>query len=272
MLDSRAVDRTLAEVRSGLTAPAQARERVRARLEAGGAFAEPFGAASPGGSSASLARSSSVARSLGVARSTVAVLVGIGFGAGYWLGVHQGASGPGPAASGSVVATSSSPQSPAPEPAPEPTLPAPLPPSSAPPREAAAELEHTNDTAPRAAEPTRPPRARSHAAPGTAKPGTAKNGFGDEVALLQRAERALRAGEAELALSFVHELERRYPGSPLREERAAARVMAECALNRAGARERGVMFLRDRPASVYSDRVHQLCTLGDTSELREGEH
>jgi hypothetical protein len=106
---------------------------------------------------------------------------------------------------------------------------------------------------PRATRPrvtSRSPRARPHTAPTT---------FADEIALLSRADRALRAGEVELALTFLNELDLRYPDSKLTEERGAARIMAECALAAPGAVARAERFLRDRRASVYSDRVLRSC-------------
>ena len=243
MVDTRAVDETLAAARTA-RAPAAARARVRARLEAGGAFAD----SAPVGAGAA----SNGLRALGVARSTVALLVGLGFGAGYWLGLHH------PRAEPALAA----PSAPAHREPVAPSLPAPVvqnaPPSVAPDPPGilapASEAPGAGSRAPRVLE--APSRRAHRSAPPRAVP---RAGFSDEVALLQRAERALRAGQPELALSFVSELEQRYPESPFGEERGAARVMAECALSHAGARERAASFLRDRPASVYSDRVRQLC-------------
>jgi len=256
-VDSRAVDRTLVEARTSFVAPPGARDRVRARLEAGGAFGAPRAAGNGAGGG--------LARSIGVARSTVAVLVGLGFGAGYWLGFQQSRPADADRVAFDAVAVAASPPetiepvdvgataSPAPplEPG-KPDVPAAEPPPAEPP--AAAEK------APRRSHRAAAPRARR------------AGGDGAELALLQRAERALRAGEAELALSFVSELEQRFPDSPFREERGAARIMAECALGRPGAPERAAAFLRERPASVYSDRVRQKCTTENADGSRETGH
>jgi hypothetical protein len=93
----------------------------------------------------------------------------------------------------------------------------------------------------------------------------------DELALLQRVERALRAKEAALALALLDELERRHPRSMLLEERRAARVVAECLLPMASARrpaERtesehtaAERFLTEHRASVYADRIRRACGL-----------
>jgi hypothetical protein len=85
--------------------------------------------------------------------------------------------------------------------------------------------------------------------------------FAEELALLERAERAIRSDQAALALSFLDELDQRFPKSSLLEERTAARVLADCALGEPLARARAERYLRDRQASVYADRVRRLCKL-----------
>ena len=248
-VDSRAVDRTLVEARTSFVAPPGARARVRARLEAGGAFAAPLGAGSSAGNG--------LVRSIGVARSTVAVLVGLGFGAGYWLGFAH--SGPADADRVALRADDVAPSAaPVGASAPAPLAPAPsaMPPATEPVAEPPATAEK--------------PQRRAHRA--TAPRASRAAGDEAELALLQRTERALRAGEAELALSFVSELEQRYPESPFREERGAARIMAECALGRPGATERAASFLRERSASVYSDRVRQKCMTENADGSRETGH
>jgi hypothetical protein len=77
--------------------------------------------------------------------------------------------------------------------------------------------------------------------------------------LLQRAERAIRAGEGTLALSLVAELDERHPRTLFGEERSATRVLAVCLLGEPSARARAEAFLEARPTSVYSDRVRKLC-------------
>jgi hypothetical protein len=87
---------------------------------------------------------------------------------------------------------------------------------------------------------------------------------------LQRAERALRAGTPELALSFLDELDRRYPRTRFIEERSAARLMARCALAEPDARANAELFLHDRRSSVYSDRVRELCGLESEAPPSDG--
>jgi hypothetical protein len=263
MIDTSTVDETLASARVA-RAPDAARARVRARLEAGGAFAGSSAAAGAGGAP-------SVMSALGAARSAVALLVGLGFGAGYWLGMHHPQAEPA-RAEPRLVAPQEAPAARAvPEPAAQ-GAPSPEPPGEpgvlTPASEApASEAPAAGTQSTRVLE--APPRRAHRSAPPRAVP---RQGFSDEVALLQRAERALRAGEPALALSFVEELERRYPESPFAEERGAARVMAECALQHTGASERAASFLRDRPASVYSDRVRQLCVSENADGIRQPGH
>jgi hypothetical protein len=101
--------------------------------------------------------------------------------------------------------------------------------------------------------------------------------LGAEVALLERGERAIRAGEGELALALLDELDEKFPVSPLREERAAARVLATCVNTRSGTREASDSAQANarrfvaKGSSLYADRVRQLCALGDENSRASGE-
>jgi hypothetical protein len=93
--------------------------------------------------------------------------------------------------------------------------------------------------------------------------------FAAQVALLSRAERAIRAQEGALALSFLDELEREFPGSSLRVERDAARALARCQVTRTGsaaereaARKTALELLSQGP-SAYARRLRELCELPD---------
>jgi hypothetical protein len=104
--------------------------------------------------------------------------------------------------------------------------------------------------------PRRSPRSRS------------SENLAAELALLQRAERAIRAGEGALARALLGELEQRFPASQLRQERAAARVLAECveaqrgdASARATARAHARQLLASGTVGVYADRIRALCEL-----------
>jgi hypothetical protein len=254
MADSEAVEHTLAVARAALVAPTAARARVRSALDARGAFA------------AASTRSASV-KSAGVSKLTAMLLVGMSFGAGYWLGVHRSVD-PGSTATASAVAD---PVQALPPPRSEAmhSTPSPL---ERIPVVSAADAPTADDSTPPmpneaavVAEPA-PLEATAARSRSTRNTGAVSAPYRDrlalEIALLQRAERAIRAGEATLALSFVDELDRKYPASSLSEERAAARLMAECLDSKPGARSRAVHFLRDRPTSVYSDRVRRCCELG----------
>ena len=78
--------------------------------------------------------------------------------------------------------------------------------------------------------------------------------------MLQRARRALGAGNGLLALGIVSELDERFPKGVLVEERVATRVFSLCALERVSeARAVGREFLAHHPSSVYAERVRTSC-------------
>jgi hypothetical protein len=114
-------------------------------------------------------------------------------------------------------------------------------------------------------EPAEAPRKRSAPAsplpPPAATPGPASPAPGEELALLQRAERAVRADNAALALALIDELEARYPRSTLLEERSAIELLAHCRAGATDARTRAARFLRQHPSSLYAGRVRELCSL-----------
>jgi hypothetical protein len=86
----------------------------------------------------------------------------------------------------------------------------------------------------------------------------------DEVALLQRAEGALRDGKPEQALSVLSEHARQFPRGELRAERTAARIAALCALHRqAEARRDAASFLRQWPGSPLAAQVRASCAAPD---------
>jgi hypothetical protein len=91
----------------------------------------------------------------------------------------------------------------------------------------------------------------------------------DELALLQRAERAVRAENSALALMLTSELEERYPRSQLLEERNAIELMAHCVAHATDARPRAERFLRAHPRSVYAERIAALCLAEPTPPAAE---
>lgn len=97
-----------------------------------------------------------------------------------------------------------------------------------------------------------PPRAAPRTDITTAKPS-------DELALLRRAERAVRTGNPALALALIGELEERHPRSSLLEERRAIELMAYCRAGATDAGARSQRFLREYPESAYAGRIRELC-------------
>ena len=87
-----------------------------------------------------------------------------------------------------------------------------------------------------------------------------------EIKALRFVERALRNREPHNALARLAQLDREVPDGQMREERAAARVMARCeeralkgSLARADVMQRVLEFSQQYPASVYFARVRQTC-------------
>jgi hypothetical protein len=112
--------------------------------------------------------------------------------------------------------------------------------------------------------PARAKRSRtspSLAARPPAKRGAVAGDPAEELALLRRVEKSLRANDPALALALLDELDERFPRTSLGEERLAARVIAHCAVGDGGARLRAESFLSERPGSVYAERVQTACTV-----------
>lgn len=112
----------------------------------------------------------------------------------------------------------------------------------------------TQKARPHGAEPRRAPEGRSESTDSRAAADS-----GNELALMRRIERSLRSGEPAFALALLAELEQRYPTTGLIEEREAANVLAHCGLRDAGYQLRAANFLRDRARSVYAERVRAGC-------------
>ena len=78
--------------------------------------------------------------------------------------------------------------------------------------------------------------------------------------MLQRARRALNAGNGRLALGLVQELDERFPKGILIEERRATRVLSLCMLSRTDeARRFAAEFEERHSGSVYAQRVRESC-------------
>lgn len=269
MADVEDLQRSLALAKAGLVAPEGARARVRARLA--------------GSVPASLAQS--VPASVRVlsrpvrARAWTAGLMGLSFVAGYWLrGAPASIEQPAAEQPGETVAAE-------------------LQVDPARPMERAAQLaspkvlesaEQTAAAALMAGDTQREEQAKrrrravqsstaaSRGAPDRRLAGgpEAADSLVTEVALLQRVERAIRAGEGELALALLSEHEHDYPASSLREERTAARVLAACVARpgsepNASARAHARRYLAGRELSVYADRVRTLCEIDRAAKPEE---
>ena len=96
----------------------------------------------------------------------------------------------------------------------------------------------------------------------TAKIGVSAPGpdVAGEIALLNQAQRALASGQANTALQLLDRHAREFPRGSLAEERAAARIIALCALGRVtAARAETAEFVRQSPESPLVERVRAAC-------------
>ena len=275
MAERDGIDQRLAVARVALTPPAAAKYRIRAHLAAPALQQAPH-------------THTAVAQARGVTKLLTAGLVGLGFLAGYWLGWQRStAQHDAPRAAAANVAdtttgtASAGPGSPrngaaslgaAPGAAPRAHGPA----LEAPPSPAPTESSTAQGPLPRASEhSTEAPTSTRRPVPARHRPETRAAHAGDdayaaELALLTRAERAIRAHEAPLALTFLDELDRQFPNARFVEERSAARVLAECELSAPTARARAELFLRSSASSVYSDRVRRSCQLDVAPHSTDG--
>lgn len=89
---------------------------------------------------------------------------------------------------------------------------------------------------------------------------TETGGLAEELALLRRANAAIRAGDPEAALHILAEHRRRFPGGALRDERDVTNAEALCAAGQsAAARRQALRFLERVPSSPLSMRAQGIC-------------
>lgn len=247
MTEPEGFDELLAQAWQTFSPPAGLASRVQARLAASSASKL---ASSPRTGRHLQGKLRALRASGGVGGSAAALLLGLGFAAGYLARADEpplppqvapasAAAPPASATADAAHAAALLPARSAPAPAPENTTSG----AAAPARAASA--------APKLAESLRAPRARRTP---PARPSPAR-GANDELQLLERAERALRARHPELALALTDELAQRYPESPLHEERHAIALLAHCQRAAAGARSLAESFTRRYPGSVYAERI-----------------
>jgi hypothetical protein len=239
------LDQRLELARLGLSSTPGARTRVGRGLAARGAFSRDA--------------SSVAAPSHGVPKLLSAVLMGLGFAAGYALRDLQ------PSEVREAPVSVVEPSAPSPSSASAaPAAGAPLPERrAATPAPPELEPEPTRATTRKPLE-KRPAAASERRPSARATGSTAADGASTtagELALLRRAERALRGGDPALALILLDQLERAYPVTALGEERTAARILVDCARSGELAKPEAARFLEKHPSSVYSDRVLRACHL-----------
>jgi len=270
------VDESLALARRALAASASNKARVRALVDAGRS------AVPDASRSDTMLRRAAAQKLRSLQRLKMplaaSALIGVGFVAGYWLGSHPEID---PLASGSASASAGGIAAPALVAAPSASNERDTPRSDSPASsgEASATSSHapprsSSERRPTPRPPPSPSAPSSPASPSRSAVTPAASGadsapapapsdaFLDELALLARVDRAIRANQAELALTLLAELDSRHPRSSLIEERAAARLLADCLLAEPTARARAERFVRERAASVYVERVRIACGVG----------
>jgi hypothetical protein len=106
------------------------------------------------------------------------------------------------------------------------------------------------------ASPVPPPSGLAEAS----RAGSRADQLGAEIELLARVNSAVNAGDSGRALGSLREYDRRFGAGILREERAAASVLALCAAGRArDARAEADRFVRRWPRSPLLSRIEGSC-------------
>jgi hypothetical protein len=288
MAERDELGRALALARETLRGPVAMKARVRAQL-AGGALAARVPVASPARPGWLAAGRRLLARRYPLA--TVTLLVGAGFGAGFWLGrlprerPPDGRDEAAAQAAPTDGALATHELAPAGTAGPSELISEAMSGSNREPPRAADGRSTAASDAPANAATLAPATATSVPASSTtsARPATRRrpeprsarmasdDALVREVALLERIDRAIRAGEGGLAVALLDELDRSVPTAALRDERAAARVLARCVVARdrsSGAWQQAhasaERFLASDAASVYADRIRAACRLDAT--------
>jgi len=304
VVDGDELQHGLSLARAGLRAPSAAKLRVRAKLGAEHVPASEAGASMPRAGARDVQLLAGARRWLTRRPhlTTVGVLMGLSFGAGYWFGrspeapraqhaavvdaspvrdAHAGADAvtgryppealaaqakPSSNVSRDVVYPGASTSAASRVPAVASVLAEPASPAAASP---AARVEPVASASARPAEGR--PRTASRS---STMPAAVDDRLAAELALLARTERAIRSGEAPLALALLGELDRKFPVPALREEREAARVLARCVsagvVTDAEARVSAERFIAAHPTSVYADRIRESC--GRVALVKGAEH
>lgn len=261
MNDHEALDKQLSRAWQALSPPAELEVRVRARLAASGLATTSKAGALPRASARAGAGWRALRSSGGVGVIVGAALLGLGFTAGRLLAPAS----PPHAQTAALAAPATVTE---PTDAPAATRPGVTDVKSVAPAPAPLDVVSTPATVEPAPAPTptgtaRPPletrpvasRANARAARAP-RAGDAPN---TELMLLERAERAVRARNADLALVLADQLEERYPSSQLHEERRAIELMALCQAGSSRALALGERFARRYPGSVYAERITDEC-------------
>jgi hypothetical protein len=111
------------------------------------------------------------------------------------------------------------------------------------------------------------PKQADEQAPSRGRPSATAGSSGDldaELRIIAAAQKSLKAGNAEEALSHLGEHEQRFPHGILSLERAGVRTIALCQAGRTNeGRAAAKSYLRQAPNSVLEKRIRVACQLTD---------
>jgi hypothetical protein len=82
-----------------------------------------------------------------------------------------------------------------------------------------------------------------------------------QIAELRKAQLVFSRGNAEQALQLIAEHRRKFPSTPLEQERSALEALAACRLGRTDSAALSASFLDRWPDSPQADRVRRACRL-----------
>jgi len=242
------------------------RARVRGKLAraiaAGGVLgaASAAGTASEGTAAAATALAGKTATLLALGKIGGGIVFVVALGAGIWFSRPLPPGSPPPPATSVAVADTALPASPsAIAPSAAADTASPTSPSAEPLAAARPAVEPSDSPAAPSSAGVRP-SGTTVASPKVADTDPPKDPLEDETRQLREAHGALQSGDPGKALKLLDEQATTYASGQLREERAAARVLALCKLGKVDeARAKAAEFLRDNPQSPLADRVRAGC-------------
>jgi len=97
--------------------------------------------------------------------------------------------------------------------------------------------------------------------PAAAQPAPKLSTLGQEIALIERARKALLAHTPGEAIKILREHADQFPKGAMSQERRALHAIAGCERDGTGGAKRGQRFLEDHPTAALADRVRSACEI-----------